>query len=375
MNIAIVGCGFVADYYLATIPGHPELKLVGVADRDADRAARFAALYSMPKYDSLDDLRNDSRVEMVLNLTNPRNHYEVSRACLEAGKHVYSEKPLAMELDEARALVELAEVRGLGLASAPCSLLGETAQTLWKALRERRVGPVRLVYAEMDDGMVFRMQYRNWKSASGAPWPAKDEFEVGCTFEHAGYYLTWLPAFFGPARMITAFSGCLVPDKKTDMALEYEAPDFSVACITFDTGVVARLTCSIIAPHDHTLRIIGDEGILSTRDCWYYRSPVQIQRPITIRRKTFMSPFKTPYRLCRVGSGRHRSRGSQHMDFARGVGEFAASIRESRPCRLSPRYCLHTNEIVIAIDHARAAGAPYRMTTTFDPVDPMPWAI
>ncbi len=238
MNIAIVGCGFVADSYLATMPGHPELKLVGVADRDADRAARFAAVHSSLKYDSLDDLRSDSRVEMVLNLTNPRSHYEVNRACLEAGKHVYSEKPLAMELDQARALVELAEAHGLGLASAPCSLLGETAQTLWKALRERRVGPVRLVYAEMDDGMVFRMQYRNWKSASGAPWPAKDEFEVGCTFEHAGYYLTWLPAFFGPARTVTAFSACLVPDKKTDMALEREAPDFSVACITFDTGVV-----------------------------------------------------------------------------------------------------------------------------------------
>jgi predicted dehydrogenase len=374
MNIAIVGCGFVADYYLATLPGHPELKLIGVTDHDPDRAARFAAFHAVSRYDSLEDLRHDGRVELVLNLTNPQSHYDVTKACLEAGKHVYSEKPLAMELDQARTLVELAEAQSLGLASAPCSLLGETAQTLWKALRERQVGTVRLVYAEMDDGMVFRMAYRKWTSASGIPWPAKDEFEVGCTFEHAGYYLTWFPALFGPARMVTAFSACLVPDKQTDVPLEHEAPDFSVACITFASGVVARLTCSIIAPHDHSLRIIGDEGVLGTDDCWYYRSPVYIQRPITIRRKTFMSPWKARYRMVGATGGRYRYRGSQQMDFARGVAELAASIGECRPCRLSGRYCLHTNELVIAIDHALATGAPYAVTTTFDPIEPMPWA-
>jgi predicted dehydrogenase len=374
MNIAIVGCGFVADYYLATLPSYPELKLVGVTDHDLDRATRFTAFHSVPKYDSLDNLRQDDRVELVLNLTNPRSHYVVTKACLEAGKHVYSEKPLAMELAQARELVELAEARGLGLASAPCSLLGETAQTLWKALRERQVGTVRLVYAEMDDSMVFRMAYRKWMSASGIPWPAKDEFEVGCTFEHAGYYLAWLPAFFGPARTVTAFSACLVPDKQTDVPLEREAPDFSVACITFASGVVARLTCSIIAPHDHSLRIIGDEGVLGTHDCWYYRSPVYIQRPITIRRKTFMSPWKARYRLVGASDGRYRYRGSQQMDFARGVAELAMSIRERRPCRLSQQYSLHTNELVIAIDHARATGAPYALTSTFDPIAPMTWA-
>jgi predicted dehydrogenase len=375
MNLAIVGCGFVADYYVATLPAHPELKVIGVTDRDPERSARFAAFHRVPRYDSLDEVLHDGRVELVLNLTNPRSHFDVTKTCLEAGKHVYSEKPLAMELDQARTLVELAESRGLGLASAPCSLLGETAQTLWKALRQRRVGTARLVYAEMDDGMVFRQPYRKWASASGIPWPAQDEFEVGCTFEHAGYYLTWLPAFFGPAQTVTAFSACLVPDKQTDVPLERQAPDFSVAAITFASGVVARLTCSIIAPHDHSMRIIGDEGILSTRDCWYYHSPVYIQRQLTIRRKTFLSPWKTRYRPFGATRGAAHTRGSQQMDFARGVAELAASIKESRPCRLSKRYSLHTNELVIAIDHAHATGSPYTVTTKFDPIDPMPWAI
>ncbi len=369
MNIAIVGCGFVADYYLTTLPGHPGLKLIGVTDRDPDRAARFAQFHHVHKFASLDDLLSDERVELVLNLTNPRSHFEVSKACLDAGKHVYSEKPLATALDQAKSLVELASSRGLRLSSAPCSLLGETARTLWKALRERQVGTVRLVYAEMDDGLVHRMAYRSWKSASGIAWPAKDEFEVGCTFEHAGYYLTWFPAFFGPARTVTAFSACLVADKQTDEPLDQDAPDFSVACITFDSGVVARLTCSIIAPHDHTLRIIGDGGIISTKDCWHYNSPVRIQRPITIRRKTFMSPWKMRYPMVPAPPGvKFPPRGGARMDYARGVADLAASIKEGRPCLLSERYCLHTNELVIAIHSARESGSPYAMTTTFDSV-------
>lgn len=374
MNIAFVGCGFVADYYRSTLAGHPELELLGVFDRDADRARRFSVFHSTHRYESLADLLADDRVNMVLNLTNPRDHYSVTKTCLEAGKHVYSEKPLAMELDQARELVELAERLGLGLSSAPCSLLGETAQTLWKALRENVVGKVRLAYAEMDDGMVHQMPYRKWLSASGIPWPAKDEFEVGCTFEHAGYYLTWFPAFFGPAESVTAFSACLIPDKGTDEPLDSVAPDFSVACITFASGVVVRLTCGIVAPHDHTLKIIADGGLLGIEDCWFYRTPVYIKRLMTIRRSSFLTPWKRRYPMVGKNLGILTSRGAQQMDFMRGPAELAASIRERRPCRLSARYVLHTNEMVIAIDHARQNGCTYRMTTTFDPIEPMSWA-
>jgi predicted dehydrogenase len=126
---------------------------------------------------------------------------------------VYSEKPLAMDLDQAKELVGLAESNGLLIVSAPCNLLGETAQTMWKVLRDQSLGTVRVVYAELEDGMVPRMPYRKWKSVSGLPWPYKDEFEVGCTLEHAGYYLSWLAAWFGPATTVTSFASIRLPDK------------------------------------------------------------------------------------------------------------------------------------------------------------------
>ena len=373
-SIAIVGCGYVADYYLKTLKMHPQLKLLGVMDKVSDRATKFSKYYNIGRiYDSLSDLLEDDKVDIVLNLTNPRSHYEVSKACLEAGKHVYSEKPFAMEMGQAKELVDIAEAKGLYLSSAPCSLLSESAQTVWKALRENKVGKVRVVYAEMDDGLVHQMPYQKWLSESGTPWPYKDEFEVGCTLEHAGYYVNWLTAFFGPAETVSAFSSCLIPDKKTDLPIEVDAPDFSVACIKFASGVVARLTCSIVAPHDHSLRIIGDDGILGIDDCWFYGAPVYIRRSLTIGRKRLEGIWKQKYRLVKKAP-KLGYRGAQQMDFCRGVAEMADAIVENRPCRLSSRFSLHNNEIVLAIQNSLETGSPYKMTTSFDSVEPMDWA-
>lgn len=374
MKIAIVGCGFVADYYLSTLSFHPQLELVGVTDQLPDRRQKFSEFHSVSTYASLDELLADPQVDIVLNLTNPRSHFEVSKAALEAGKHVYSEKPLAMAIDDAKSLATIAQEKGLYLSSAPCSALSETAQTVWKALREEAIGKVYLVYAEMDDGLVHKMPYQQWISTSGMPWPYKDEFEVGCTLEHAGYYVNWLTMFFGPARSVTAFSSCLVKDKVQDVTLEpSDTPDFSVACIQFESGVVARLTCSIVATHDHELRIFGEDGILSVHDCWNYGDPVYVQRMLRIRRKVLMNPFKQKVSLVRKPP-KFKTRGAQKMDFCRGVAEMADAITENRPSRMAADVSLHNNELAIAIQNAFTTGAPYQLTTTFEPLTPMLWA-
>jgi predicted dehydrogenase len=373
MQIGIVGCGYVADYYLKTLRLHPELRVAGVVDRNLERVTRFSAHHSVPSCRSLEELLEDPSVQIVVNLTNPGSHFAVSKACLEAGKHVYSEKPLASDLPQAKELVELAERRGLHLSSAPCSLLNETAQTVWKALREERIGTVRLVYAEMDDGLIHRQPYEKWVSESGATWPYKDEFETGCTVEHAGYAVTWLAAFFGPARSVTAFSSCLIPDKETGVPLEVNTPDFSVACIRFASGVVARLTCSIVAPRDHSLRIFGDGGRLYTRDFWDDRSPVYIRRPITIGRRWIDAPWRTKYPLVGKANPMVRYRGAQNRNFGRGIAELAAAIQERRPCRLSAQYCLHVTEVVFAIQNALETQSPYKISSSFDPIEPMPY--
>lgn len=380
MRIAIVGCGYVADFYGKTLPNHPELELVGVTDRIKARAERFAAAHRVRMFGSVRELVEDKGVDLVVNLTNPSSHYEVSKAALLAGKHVYSEKPLAMALDQAEELVALSKQKGLELGGAPCSILGETAQTVWKALRQERIGKVRLVYAELDDGPIHLMDYETWKSDSGVPWPYKDEFEVGCTLEHAGYYVTWLVAFFGPAKTVTSFAALTIPDKGTKV--DRDTADFSVACIEFANGVVARLTCSIYATHDHELRIFGDKGILSVEDCWDYGSPVYLQK----RTKLGLKAEKYPRAAKLVGMGPRpiplvrkprfafKSKGANRMDFARGVAEMASAIKERRPSRMSARFALHVNEIVLAIQSPKEMGSPRTISSTFDPIDPAIWA-
>jgi hypothetical protein len=153
------------------------------------------------------------------------------------------------------------------------------------------------------------------------------------------------------------------------------SPDFSVACIQFASGVVARLTCSILAPHDHSLQVVSDGGVLYTHDSWDYRSPVYSRRMVTLRRKTFLSPMRKTHRLPHAPYKKVRTKGAQSMDFARGPAELAAAVREHRPCRLSPRFSLHVNEIALAIHWAREQGATYRLRTSFDAIEPMPWSM
>ena len=367
MKIAIVGCGFVADFYMRTLPNHSHLELTGVWDHNAETLKRFTDYWSVPRYRNMDDLLGDSDVDIIVNLTNPLSHYDVTAASLRAGKHVYSEKPLAMQLDQARDLVRLADSRGLYLTSAPCSLLSETAQTLWRALRDSEVGKPRLVYAQLEDGMILRDSCQEWRSESGSPWPWKDEFEVGCVLEHAGYYLTWLVAFFGPAASVEAIGAVMQPDKGGNESFVTSTPDYVLATINFESGVVARLTCSIVAPVDRSLMIFGEYGELSIDDCWEYGAQVYIRKP-PIRGKLKKK------KLVRKSRIKYRCGGPHNMEFSRGVAELADAITDRRRCHLPADFSLHVNEIVLAMQNPGEMHYPYKMTTSCDPVSPMPWA-
>lgn len=379
MKIAIVGCGFVADYYMLTLANHPELELVGAFDRDEVARRRFAAHFGVPMFDSFDALLSTSGAELLLNLTNPSSHYDVTKAGLLAGLHVYSEKPLAMAIAEAEELVSIARERGLQLAAAPCSYLGEAATALGREIATGRIGEVRLVYAEMEDGMVFRERHAEWQSPSGAPWPSRDEFAVGATLEHAGYYLSWLCAFFGPVVEVTAFAARCFDDKGTGQPPEELANDLSVSCLRFSSGVVARLSCGLVAPKDRSLHVIGNEGILSLTEAWDYASPIYL-RDVTGHWQTRPAILgKVFERLARGRPLRHwlgrrlaYARGSarvpgtsSRMDFARGPAVLAAAVEAGRPLEFGADFALHITELALVAQNAGDYAMPYRPRSTF----------
>jgi predicted dehydrogenase len=375
IGIALVGCGFVADLYLETLRQHAELALRGVFDRDRGRSFAFARRHAVQVYSDIDALLADPAVEMVLNLTNPHAHYAVSRACLDAGKHVYSEKPLAMTVQDARALVEIAEARGLLLSGAPSRLLGRPAQTLWKALREGRIGRPYLAYAEMDDGLLHRMAYRRWIGASGAPWPHVDELEVGNTLEHAGYALTWLAAMLGPVKRVTAFASRVVAEKHMDVSLQRQAADFSMAALQHESGAVSRLTCSIVAPHDHRLRISGEEGALWVEDCWKPTSSVRHRGRIELFGRSREAPYSRRLALLGDAEAVAASKGRRKVDFCLGPLDLARALREGRAPRLSARFCLHITEVALAISNALDGPAVVDIESRFETPQPQPWAL
>ncbi len=366
-GIALIGCGFVADYYMATIEHYPTLEIKGVFDKNPRRLAAFSEYYRLNTYPSTDALLADNSVDIVLNLTDPRSHYEVSKLCLERGKHVYSEKPLAMNFEEARELVDLAKERQLKLSSAPCSVLGKAAKTLSHAVKQKLCGDVKLVYAELDDGMVHKMAYKKWLSASGAPWPYRDEFEVGCTLEHAGYYLAWLLEMFGAVKSVSAFSDCLVPEKvDPEPSLRPpDAADVSFGLLKFDSGVVARLSTTIVAPHDHSIRLFGDRGVLYLNECWDNDEPVYFRRLMRIRRKTFLSPLRKKVRLPHAIPVNKVDRGNTKMDFLLGVQDLADAVRSGKDIQLNADFSLHVNEVALALQYAGTQADTYFTKSRF----------
>lgn len=369
MKFAIIGCGHVAPSYASAFAQHPELELVGAFDEDASRCELFSKHYAIEQYPSLEALLADERVETVLNLTNPRRHFEVTHACLERGKHVYTEKPLGVNPEEMTTLYNFAKEKGLLLLSAPCGFLSETAQTIEHAIKSGLIGKPLLAYAQFDDGLIAPNQEPwTWTNRLGIPWPAKDEFEVGCTYEHAGYVLTWLARFFGPATEISSFASLQVPDK--GIPVDAMAPDFSVGCLNYADGVVARVTCGLVAEFDKSLTIFGEKGVIRVANVRHERSPVKyrlydksrlasaienrvarvftwLKRPVP---KDGWSTWRTYPYVVPASKWLH---GVKAVDFLRGPADMARQIKSQEASLLSPEFCLHINEIVHGLQNPR----------------------
>ena len=405
MKVAYVGCGFVFDVYMRSQWAHPELEICGVFDIDTERSATVSSHYGFHVYPSYEALLADPLVEIVVNLTSVQSHNQTTRMALDAGKHVYSEKPLTTDLEQTRALFALAEEKGVVLTGAPCNLYSDAISTIWKAIRDGAIGKPVLVYAEMDDNPAHLMNLESMQSPTGAPFPYAEEFQEGCTAEHIGYHLAPICALFGPALRVTAFSKTLI-EHKTDTPLSpSDTPDFSVACLEFANGVAARITCSWVAPRDHRLRIIGDRGEISSDNAFHDQTPVHLERfsrvSLTARKAYSLRAQPALGRLFGVGGQRlplvHRwkshavesergvgrslkqrlvswlrRREVQALDKLLGIAEMARAIETGRPQPTPPDFLIHVNELTMLIQRSGTGGVARAPETTFTPIEPLP---
>ena len=350
MRIALVGAGNIADRYAAAIAGAEELELAGATDLDGARAEALVAEFGGRVYPDLAAVLADDAVDTVVNLTVPRAHAEVTTAALEAGKHVHSEKPLALRHADAARLVELAAGHGLRLSSAPATLLGEAQQTLWKHVREGAVGRVRAVYAEA-----------NWDRIERWHADPRSLYEVGPAVDVGVYPITILTAMFGPVRRVNAYATTLEPERTLldGTAFVPGAPDFVVALLEHEDGVVSRLTATFyVGPcKQRGLEVHGDDGSL------YMPTWAEADSRLELQQRggdyATIPPVREPF---------------PGIDWGRALVDLARAIEEGRPHRAGAEHAAHVVDVLEAVATASADGGTIRVSSSFPIPEPMDWA-
>jgi predicted dehydrogenase len=348
VRIGIVGAGVIAARYAERIAEVDGLDLVAVTDVKAERAQVLAGQHGATAHASLDELF--AEVDTVLNLTIPATHAEVTRAALQAGKHVHTEKPVALRGDDAHALAALARDRGVRLSCAPATLLGEAQQTAWKLVRDGAIGDVRVVYAEANWGRI-----ESWH-----PTP-ESLYEVGPFTDVGVYPLTILAAMFGPVRRVAGYATTVARDRvrKDGLPFTLTGPDFYVAILEHEGGVVTRLTASFwVSPSKQRgLELHGDDGSL-WMPTW---SDFDSRLEWTVDGETYTPvPYlREPYK---------------GVDWARALVELADAIRDGRPHRLSAELAAHVVEVLAAVRASVGGAGTVEVTSQFTPPEPLDWA-
>ncbi|MFF0885232.1 Gfo/Idh/MocA family protein [Streptomyces sp. NPDC003456] len=329
-GVALVGCGNIAGPYAADLAGYPDIELCGVWDRHPERAEALAAAHGTHAYRSYAHLLEDYRVAIVVNLTGHAAHHEMTARALRAGRHVHSEKPLALTSAEARHLVELAETHRVRLSCAPANFLGDAALTVERQILDGRLGTVRMIYAEANWGRI-----ESWH-------PSPEGFyRVGPLWDVGVYPLTLAVALFGPVRRVTAQGAVLHPDRfRADgSAFRVEAHDWITAVVDLDSGARMRLTASFYTPQHSRQRGMefhGDAGSLYLSD--WQRFDADVEHAEADGPVRAVPPLREP-----VFPG---------IEWGRAVRLLAQDIREDRPHRTSGERAAHLVAVLEAIDES-----------------------
>lgn len=355
LRVAVVGCGNIAGAYGEALNQRPEIEILGASDLDLDRAKEWAEKHGGKAYASLDEVLADPAVEVVINLTIQHAHVEVVTKALEAGKHVHSEKPLAPTFAEAQQLVALAKEKNLRLSCAPVTWLGEAQQTVWKMVRDGRVGQPRVVYAAVDWARI-----ESWHPNPGPFYAAGPVGDVGV------YPISLLTAWFGPVKCVTAAGSILLPDR-TDSAgkpFTVTKTDFAVAVLEFGNGLQARLSANFYVgePADRRagLEIHGDDASIRTE--WFAATaPIEFGK--------FGESYQ-PVNAVREPAGA----GAWYCDWSAGVYELWKGLREGHPHPTSGEQAAHVVEVIEAVETAVQTGQRIELSSSFAAPPPLAWA-
>lgn len=355
VKVAMIGVGAISGIYLQNITEtFHELELIGVCDLVRGRAEKAQKEYNVPKlYETMHDAFRDKEVQIVLNLTRPSEHFEVTKAALLAGKHVYSEKPLGATFEEGAELVKLAGEKGLMLGGAPDTFLGAGLQTCRRLIDDGVIGEV--------VGAAAFMICRGHET-----WHPDPEFYYkrggGPMMDMGPYYITALLNLVGGVKAVTGVTKSAFPKRlitsapKRGQVVTVEVPTSITGIMEFENGAVGTIftTFDVHYPAQARLEIYGTHGTLFAPDPNYFGGPISLFTP---EEKAFKElPLLYDYK--------ENSR-------ALGLADMANAILNNRPARADYHQTLHALEVMTAFEKSSDAHGRVEMKTVFQRRAPM----
>jgi len=355
VKIAMIGVGAISGIYLDNITGlFKEVELIGVCDKIRERAERAKEKYSVPKlYETMYDAFADPEVEIILNLTRPYEHFEVTEAALKAGKHVYSEKPLGAAFEEGEALVKLAEEKSLMLGGAPDTFLGAGIQTCRKLIDDGYIG-------EPVGAACFMICHGH------ETWHPDPEFYYkfggGPMLDMGPYYVTALVNLLGGVSGVTgtakkSFDRRIITSQPHyGETVDVDVNTYITGMLHFNSGAVGTLFTTFDVFYDGQARfeVYGTKGTLFVPDPNAFGGPVMLLRPEQGGRMEIPLTFA-------------------YKDNSRGLGlaDMAKALQTGRDFRASYQQTLHVLEILTGFEKSSQTKAYYPLKTSYSRFAPM----
>ncbi|MEM9523029.1 MAG: Gfo/Idh/MocA family oxidoreductase [Pseudomonadota bacterium] len=364
LGVGLIGCGNISKAYLQLGPQFGGFEIRAVADIDAVAAKSRATEFGVRAM-TVEELLNAADIDVVVNLTIPSAHFEVSAAILEAGKHVYSEKPLVLTLEEGAELRRRAERAGLRVGCAPDTFLGGAHQQVRALIDEGAIGKVVSGTAHvMGRGM------EHWH-------PNPDFFfrrGAGPVLDVGPYYITNLIQLLGPVARVGSMSTSATPtrtilsDPRKGEVIPVETPTTIHALLEFASGAIVTLGASWdVQAHRHAhLELYGTKGSLFAPDPNFFGGQPEIAGPDgTIRP---VDPWDHPLGRPNVQPDSATPRANYRTA---GLADMIAAIRENRAHRCALELALHAVDAMTSILRSGESGAFMELSTTCERPAPL----
>ncbi|MDE2635435.1 MAG: Gfo/Idh/MocA family oxidoreductase [Chloroflexota bacterium] len=346
LNVGIIGTGNIAPAYIQGCAPFDVIKIAACADILTDRAQAFAAEHGLVAY-SVDDLLARDDIDIVVNLTLPLAHAEVSLQIIEAGKHAYSEKPLAVTRADGEAIIKAAKAAGLRMGCAPDTFLGGGGQTARKAIDDGLIGaPVAATATWLSHG------HESWHPNAGFYY-----LEGGGPMLDLGpYYVTALINLMGPVARASGAARMTFPERIAtsealkDQRLPVEVNTHVAGTLEFESGAIASVIMSFDVWGNHLpwIEIHGEDGSLSVPDPNRFDGEVSVVKGGTQEWVDIPLTHST-----NIGRGA-------------GVADMAYAIQSGRPHRASGDLAFHALDVMLALEESSELGRHIEIKSTLE---------